>query len=102
MKARIYTSENDFNGVVISGTVREFRLGTKGWNMTLENSKTAEENSEFYDEIEERVNNRLTPVKEWHKMSESKSRAIVEENNCTWIGFDFSSGYRVSLFEERV
>lgn len=102
MKARIYTSENDSKGIVISGNVKEFRLGTEGWNMTLENSKTAEENAEFYDVIEKRENNRITPIKEWHKMSDPKSRAVVEDNNCTWIGFDFKSGYRVSLFEERV
>ena len=101
MKARIYTSEIDFEGIVISGNVKEFRFGTEGWNMTLENSKTAEENAEFYDVIEERENNKLTVIKECHRMSGPRSRAVIEDNGYAWIGFNFESGYRVSLFTEK-
>ena len=100
MKARIYTSENDFKGIVISGNVKHFQLGTKGWDLTLENSKTAEENAEFYDVIEKSENNRLIPIKECHRMSGPNSRAVIEDNGYAWIGFKFESGYRVSLFTE--
>jgi hypothetical protein len=100
-KAKIYTSENDLKGVVISGNVRHFQFDKKGWNLLLENSKTAEENAEFYDVVEKiKTIDRLIPIKECHKRSKPKSRAVIEDSGYTWIWFNYKSGYRFSLFTE--
>lgn len=100
MKARIYQPGKDYTGTVLSGEVIDFYLGTEGWNLTLKDGK--QENNDFYDEII-KYNERkpATILKEANPMKELKTKMVINENGTIWIGFSFSSGYRVQIYESK-
>ena len=96
MKARIYQNREDGRGIILSGEVVSFYLGTEGWNLVMKDSRVAEEHPELFEVILDLNNDKMLKG-EWGK--EPKSKAEIGKDSTVWIGFRFNSEKRVQIYE---
>lgn len=95
-KARIYQNPGDGHGIVLSGEVVSFFLGTEGWNVVMKGSRIAEEHPELFDIINDQTQGKMLKGK--YEMIEPKSKAEIERDNTVWLGFRLDSGVRVQIY----
>ena len=96
MKAKIYRDPEDKQGIVLSGKVVSFFLGTGRWNLVMKGSGVYKEHPELFETILDLNNDKMLKG-EWGK--EPKSKAEVN-GDTTWLGFRIDSGVRVQIYEE--
>ena len=94
-KARIYQYPGDGHGIILSGEVVSFFLGTEGWNLVMKDSRVAEEHPELFETILDLNNDKMLKG-EWGK--EPKSKAEIEKDNTVWRGFRIDSEVRVQIY----
>ncbi len=99
MKARIYQNREDGRGIILSGEVVSFYLGTEGWNLVMKGSRVVEEHPDLFETILDLNNDKMLKG-EWGK--EPKSKAEIERDDTVWLGFSLESGKRVQIFKERI
>ena len=99
MKARIYQNREDGRGIILSGEVVSFYLGTEGWNLVIKGSRVVEEHPDLFETILDLNNDKMLKG-EWGK--EPKSKAEIGRDDTVWLGFSLESGKRVQIFKERI
>lgn len=99
MKARIYQNREDGRGIILSGEVVSFYLGTEGWNLVMKGSRVVEEHPDLFETILDLNNDKMLKG-EWGK--EPKSKAEIERDDTVWLGFSLESEKRVQIFKERI
>ena len=99
MKARIYQNREDGRGIILSGEVVSFYLGTEGWNLVMKGSRVVEEHPDLFETILDLNNDKMLKG-EWGK--EPKSKAEIGRDDTVWLGFSLESGKRVQIFKERI
>ena len=94
-KARIYQNREDGRGIILSGEVVSFYLGTEGWNLVMKGSRVAEEHPDLFETILDLNNDKMLKG-EWGK--EPKSKAEIVKEDIVWLGFRIDSGIRVQIY----
>ena len=96
MKAKIYRDPEDKQGIVLTGKVVSFFLGTEGWNLVMRGSRVAEEHPDLFETVLDLNKDKMLKGN-WGK--EPKSKAEIN-GDTTWLGFRIDSGVKVQIYKE--
>lgn len=94
-KVRIYQNREDGHGIILSGGLVSFYLGTEGWNLVMKGSRVTEEHPELFEVILDLNQDKMLKGK--YETIEPKSKAEIDKDT-VWLGFRLESDIRVQIY----